>query len=549
MMLLIILKNYFEIFIKLSFVIIAINNFIKHIIMMNKILIYSLFLCLGGNVTPILTLKYHTYHHDDKNYKEKITQAFYLYQNKESARLLDSTLQLIKLNKKNIEEESINSKVLYFKGINNFYLHRYKKAEKYFLESFELAEKTNDYFLKAVLYNLRGIMYSQEKKYLEAHQFYKKAIDIYSKIKESKNKTFSCKNQLIHSYYNLVVNARKMKKWKESSKYANICLELLKNNKKKGIGRLYYFIADNSLELEDNKTALFNLKKASNSFLKNDFYANALINKAYGKLYESKKKYVKAINSYKKANTSLQKDNVIREKKLEKSFIKELNLENKLKQEKDIVIVEQNEKIFLSFLIIVLMLILTFFFYNSWIINKKKNIEIKKLNEELKILVSNLKTKNKDLLVSKKEIESLLKLNEQSLFSRVLKISTYNDAINKIINEIDIYMDNNSKASKYLMTIRRKLKTLISEEELWEDFKIQFEKIRPEFFNKLKKVAPILSVNDLKHCTYIVLNLKNKEVAQLINVSPRSVETARYRIKKKMGLEKEENLYDLLSSL
>ncbi len=147
------------------------------------------------------------------------------------------------------------------------------------------------------------------------------------------------------------------------------------------------------------------------------------------------------------------------------------------------------------------------------------------------------------------EIENLLKLNEQTLFSRVLKISTYNDTINKITDDIDTYIDKHTNSVTFLNELNSKLQRLISEDELWEDFKIQFEKIRPEFFNKLKNFAPNLSINDLKHCTYIVSNLKSKDVAQLINVSPRSVETTRYRIKKKMGLDKNDNLYEILSNL
>ena len=192
-----------------------------------------------------------------------------------------------------------------------------------------------------------------------------------------------------------------------------------------------------------------------------------------------------------------------------------------------------------------LFIILTIFLISLIRKNRNKNRRIKTLNFELKELIADLKTKNDDLVDKKTEIESLLNLNEQTLFSRVLKISTYNDAIRKITDDIE----SNKDASSYLISVNKKLLSLISEEELWQDFKVQFEKIRPDFFNKLKNIAPNLSVNDLKHCTYIVSNLKSKEVAQLINVSPRSVETTRYRIKKKMGLEKEDSLYDLLVAL
>ncbi|WP_417785000.1 helix-turn-helix transcriptional regulator [Tenacibaculum sp.] len=202
-----------------------------------------------------------------------------------------------------------------------------------------------------------------------------------------------------------------------------------------------------------------------------------------------------------------------------------------------------------SVTIIVLLIIfsiITIFFAKK---NNSKKNEILKLNTNLRNLIDTLKEKNKDLDNKKEEIENLLSLNEQTLFSKVLKISTYTDSIRKISEDIESYTNNNPEVSSYLITIGNKLNSLISEDELWEDFKIQFEKIRPDFFNRLKEIAPNLSVNDLKHCTYIISNLKSKDVAQLINVSPRSVETTRYRIKKKMGLAKDENLYDFLSNL
>ena len=66
---------------------------------------------------------------------------------------------------------------------------------------------------------------------------------------------------------------------------------------------------------------------------------------------------------------------------------------------------------------------------------------------------------------------------------------------------------------------------------------------------KLKVFEEIKTELSLGGAGFLCSNLKSKEVAQLINVSPRSVETARYRVKKKIGLDKEENLYDFLSNL
>ena len=103
--------------------------------------------------------------------------------------------------------------------------------------------------------------------------------------------------------------------------------------------------------------------------------------------------------------------------------------------------------------------------------------------------------------------------------------------------------------NSHLFKVENELETIITENDIWTEFKIQFEKIRPNFFKDLKAINPNLTVNDLKHCAYIITNLKVKEVANLIYISHRSVETARYRLRKKLYLEKNTKLYDFLNNL
>ncbi len=476
----------------------------------------------------------------NKEYKKIIINGYYTFQNNENAQFLDSILTIIKLNKIIIKEDSINSKIYYLKGVNNLELRRYKKANDLFIKSFELAEKTNDIFLKGSIYNSRGIIISRtEKDYSKSAEYYKKAIINYKKVNNL--------SQLIDTYYNLTINARQRLEWNESISYGKVFLELIAKDGERtdGIAMLSYFIADNYFELKNNKEALINLKKAEKYTLIENSKLHSLINASYAKYYENEGDYSLAIKKYKEVNENLNETIINSEKRIKESFINELELENELKNKQDLIIYNQKTKLIVSGITVVLFALLTIFLILLGRKNRKKNKQIKKLNIDLKESISDLKTNNDDLVDKKHEIETLLNLNEQSLFSRVLKISTYNDAIRKITEDIE----NNPNASSYLITVNKKLLSLISEEELWEDFKIQFEKIRPNFFSKLKSISLNLSINDLKHCTYIISNIKSKEVAQLINVSPRSVETTRYRIKKKMGLEKEDDLHDFLVDL
>lgn len=84
------------------------------------------------------------------------------------------------------------------------------------------------------------------------------------------------------------------------------------------------------------------------------------------------------------------------------------------------------------------------------------------------------------------------------------------------------------------------------DDDEWEQFAIYFDQVHNNFISILKSKYPSLSATDMKLCAYLRLNLSSKEIAQLLNISLKGVEISRYRIRKKLGLSSEINLYDFL---
>lgn len=80
----------------------------------------------------------------------------------------------------------------------------------------------------------------------------------------------------------------------------------------------------------------------------------------------------------------------------------------------------------------------------------------------------------------------------------------------------------------------------------WEHFEMHFDKIHTDFLVQIKQKYPALSAAELRLCAYIRLNLSTKEIAKLLNISIRGVETTRYRLRKKLGLDKDQNLFEYL---
>jgi DNA-binding CsgD family transcriptional regulator len=64
--------------------------------------------------------------------------------------------------------------------------------------------------------------------------------------------------------------------------------------------------------------------------------------------------------------------------------------------------------------------------------------------------------------------------------------------------------------------------------------------------DKIKKAHPNLTHNDLRFCAYLRLNLTSKEISPLLNITDRSVETKRYRLRKQMGLSHDSSLVNYI---
>lgn len=98
-----------------------------------------------------------------------------------------------------------------------------------------------------------------------------------------------------------------------------------------------------------------------------------------------------------------------------------------------------------------------------------------------------------------------------------------------------------------------KLSRLVNENvganDIWEKFRLHFEGVYPDFFNKLRNVQPNLTTNDLKLCAYVKMRLSQKEIATLLNITHKSCHVAIYRLKKKLNLNKDKDLLKFILRL
>lgn len=103
--------------------------------------------------------------------------------------------------------------------------------------------------------------------------------------------------------------------------------------------------------------------------------------------------------------------------------------------------------------------------------------------------------------------------------------------------------------ARLLRGLKNKIETEIQGEESWAQFNLYFDQVNQNFTNELLKKHANLTQNDLRICALTRLNLSTKEIAALLNISAKGVQQSRYRVKKRMELTEENDLYEYLRGI
>lgn len=190
-------------------------------------------------------------------------------------------------------------------------------------------------------------------------------------------------------------------------------------------------------------------------------------------------------------------------------------------------------------IVIYLLCIIAFFTLINWLYKRYYKYQRQRLLEK-----SKRESELNELEIQKELIELRNDKLQQDIEARnrELAISTMsmikrNNVLNDLKEEIK-KLDDTTTAKSLI----KKINASINDREDWQFFEEAFNHADKDFFKKVKEIHPELTANDLRLCVYLRLNLSSKEIAPLLNISPRSVEIKRYRLRKKIHLSKEVNL-------
>jgi tetratricopeptide (TPR) repeat protein len=153
------------------------------------------------------------------------------------------------------------------------------------------------------------------------------------------------------------------------------------------------------------------------------------------------------------------------------------------------------------------------------------------------------KEKSKKISNEKLIVENDLNYKKVELLNKSKFISQRNKNLNYLLESVE---DNKRNSSSQLSL---RIKHLLRTENLNDRFEKHFEDVYPGFFKTLIRDSNKLTQNDLRFCAYLKMNLSTDEIAKLTSISIRTVESKKYRVKKKLKIRKDQSLTAFIHSI
>ncbi|GGF47780.1 ligand-binding sensor domain-containing protein [Echinicola rosea] len=198
-----------------------------------------------------------------------------------------------------------------------------------------------------------------------------------------------------------------------------------------------------------------------------------------------------------------------------------------------------------SYSFYILILIGAIYFILKW--QKKKHLKEQSHLKHFHQL--ELDRNEKEIIKLKNErLQADINFKNQELASTTMHLVQRGKVLTKIKEELMV-LGKNHKLENESADFKRLLR-LISEVERsdsdWDRFSVHFDHVHSNFLSTLKDKYPELTPNELKICAFLKMNLSSKEIAQLMSISLKAVEVGRYRLRKKLQLSSDTNLFDFL---
>lgn len=209
-----------------------------------------------------------------------------------------------------------------------------------------------------------------------------------------------------------------------------------------------------------------------------------------------------------------------------------------------------------AYAVLLILLLVGLFFYLRKVSRRAAQVLAQRKEKEMAELKRHAEEEalRKDLEIASlksRQLEHDVKYKSQELSNITMNLLRKNEILIDIAEQISKLKEGKeyslgSSAVKQLDSIHRHIQENISHDDDWQNFSHNFDVVYDDFLKRLLESFPKLTHNDLRLCAYLKMGLSSKDIAPLLNISYRSVEMTRYRLRAKLGLERDVNLMTFL---
>lgn len=163
----------------------------------------------------------------------------------------------------------------------------------------------------------------------------------------------------------------------------------------------------------------------------------------------------------------------------------------------------------------------------------KKHQRLKQVNlEKLQLALDAQK-----LQLDKELLAAQVELKDKQLATEVLYRVQNHELIKEVVQKlIAVHAKSSRETKETLGSVLKGLEKSL-EDKAWDDFEIRFQQVHPNFYEKLQRDFPDLSLNERRLCAFLKLNMTTKEISAITGQSINSIQVARWRLRKKLNLQ------------
>lgn len=434
------------------------------------------------------------------------------------------------------------------------------KSSEYFFKSLKIYEELKDYRGMAQASSRIGILYYKQKNYPKALEYFFISLD-YARKTNSMDGVASNLNSIANVYADQDEFQKALKNYTEALDIAVNTGDLRRE------GSISLSIGTTYLKMKNYQLSVENLQRALKIFTKlNNQLRITRCQVQFGEFYLATRDYQKGIEYAREALGKSQKQGfkevelnaaellhrlslamkdtlkayhyAMLESQLKDSLyngekqktLTKLEAQYQFDKEQSRKTIAQQRRDFVTILLILILLSVVIILFLIW---------------------GRQKVKAKNAILQKEKLENELEFKNKEMVLNVMSLMKKNEMLADLSEKL-IRIDGEATTPEGKETIKKVAKELqkSQEEEIWEEFSLRFKEVHGEFYDKLLAKFPSLSPNELKLCAFLRLNMSSKDIAALTGQRVNSLETARYRLRQKLGITNADvNLITFLSQV